>query len=113
MEKRKHKRYVVWFPVRLEDESAHKRLGVSHNASCSGILLVSNTHLGPGEPVVVQFRVSPEDLEERKLVGQVVRIEANSDDPHGLWPYRLAVEFEETAKELEILLQDSIEVPEV
>ena len=33
--------------------------------------------------------------------GRVVRVEDNPEDPHGLWPHRLAVEFDQPEPELE------------
>ena len=35
----------------------------------------------------------------------MVRVEANKDDPDGIWPHQLAVEFDEPAQEVEDALR--------
>jgi hypothetical protein len=53
-----------------------------------------------GSVVTVRFRLPPALDRERMVQGRVVRIEDNVDDPEGLWPYRIAVAFEDVDLEL-------------
>ena len=36
---------------------------------------------------------------------RIVRVEPNTSDPNGLWPYRIAVEFTEPQPDLELALR--------
>lgn len=78
-----------------------QRITVSRDVSTRGILLSAAEELKPGSKVVVTFRVLPDEKNERRVEGRVVRVEPNKEDPDGLWPVRLAVEFDEQLPELE------------
>jgi hypothetical protein len=106
---RKFTRYVLWFPVQLEGGTQHESLGVTHNASQGGVLIVSNTRMTPGETVTVTFRVSPDDPTTHSATARIVRIDENTEDPDGLWPHRVALEFDQPMGELELLLRGAAE----
>ena len=100
-------RFQVWFPVHVDEaDSRRSQLTVSRNVSAHGILLSSTTELVPGAKVFVTFRIRPEEP-ERRVEGHVVRVEPNREDPDGLWPTRVAVEFDELVPELEKQLADA------
>lgn len=80
-------------------------LGVSHDASLAGMRVATDGAPEIGARLVVTFRVPPESGEERTIEGRVVRIEDNVDDPHGLWPKRVAVEFDRPMPELAAALE--------
>ena len=82
---------------------------VSRNISQTGLLMATARKLDLGASVKLVFRVSLDDETEHELIGRIVRSEQNSDDPNGLWPYWVAVEFEEAAPELEPLIQEASE----
>lgn len=82
---------------------------VSRNISQTGVLMATARKLEAGGTVRLVFRVSLDDPTEHELTGRIVRSEQNSDDPNGLWPYWVAVEFEEPAPELEPLIQEAAE----
>lgn len=107
-DRRKGRRFEVWFPMRFEPEEGGTTLAVSHNVSKSGMLMATAERLEEGAPVKARFSVPPND-EEHELHGRVVRFEKNESDPEGLWPYRVAVEFSEVHPELEPLLETSLE----
>jgi len=96
---RRSPRYTVWLPVRIAD--LEEGMAVSHNVSGRGILLVTATTLDVGAQVSIVVQFPPEGSSERKVTGRVVRVEPNKDDPEGIWPHRLAVEFDEAVPELE------------
>jgi len=62
-------------------------------------------------PVLV-FRVTPADTEEHRVRGEIVRVEENEEDPHGLWPMRVAVAFESDLPQLKDILQQMDDAPE-
>lgn len=76
-------------------------MAISHNASGRGMLLVTATTLQVGAQVHIVVQLPPEGSEERKVSGRVVRVDKNKDDPEGIWPHRVAVEFEEPVPDLE------------
>jgi hypothetical protein len=69
-------------------------MAVNQNISAGGMLIRISTRLEQGQTVTLRFRVPPELREERELKGTILRIEANKEDPDGMFPYRIAVEFE-------------------
>lgn len=99
---RRAPRYTVWLPVRIEE--LDEGLAVSHNASGRGMLLVTATTLAVGSQVSIVVQLPPEGTAEKKVTGHVVRVEQNRDDPEGIWPHRVAVEFDEPVAELETAL---------
>lgn len=76
-------------------------MAISHNASGLGMLLVTATTLEVGAQVNIVVQLPPEGSEEKKVTGRVVRVEKNLDDPEGIWPHRVAVEFERPVAELD------------
>lgn len=68
-------------------------MAVNHNISAGGMLIAVSMQLDEGAEVSLSFRVPPDDV-EHTLVGKVVRIEDNAADPEGMWPYRVAVAFD-------------------
>jgi hypothetical protein len=107
-ERRKHERYALWFPVRIEAGGKPEALGVTRDASRAAIRVSAATKLEVGERVTVTFSL-PDDAQEHRVEGAILRMEPNSDDPHGLWPFRLTVSFDREVPELEALLKEGVE----
>lgn len=101
MERRTNQRYQVWVPVKVD--GIREGIAVTHDASNTGVLMVTASTLDPGAPVTITLR-SVDKRESRELTGRVVRVEVNSDDPHGLWPHRMAIAFEHPVPDLEWML---------
>jgi len=101
---RRAQRYMVWLPVRIEE--LPEGMAVTHNASGLGLLLVTASALDVGAPVSISIQVPPDGQSEKQVQGRVVRVEPNDEDPDGMWPHRLAVEFDHPVPELEEVLQN-------
>ena len=102
MQRRKHERYKLWFPVQITTNE-FGALAINHNVGGGGMMVASNAALKVGQKVKVSFSLPPGGPERvRKAV--IVRIEPNTDDPEGTWPNRLALEFSEPDRELEDLV---------
>ena len=56
------------------------------------VLMLTASTLDPGASVEVALKL-PDEPVPRRVTGRVVRIEQNQEDPHGLWPHRMAIEF--------------------
>jgi Tfp pilus assembly protein PilZ len=101
---RKHIRYLAWFPARIERSQAMTQVGITHNISQGGAMIVCNTRWSPGETVSVTLRV-PESSQEKIISGRIVRVEPNEEDPDGSFPHRIAIQFDEPMPELESVMQ--------
>ena len=77
---------------------------MSRNISRTGMLVATAAKLALGAPVVVKFRLEPAEADTRVLEGTIVRFEKNDEDPGGLWPYMVAVEFDEPDPMLESMV---------
>jgi hypothetical protein len=109
MERRRHERLTEWLPVRLE--SAEAGLAVTHNVSETGALLVTAQALTVGQqvritvPVPEQSGATTAHAAQLELSARVVRVARNDEDPQGLWPYSVAVEFSEPSPALAAVLR--------
>ena len=111
MDKRRDERYTLWFPVNVTTEDAKQTLAVAKDASRSGIGISSPTGLETGSLVQLAFRVPPDGGVEYTVTGIVARHERNPDDPHGMWPFRIGIAFEQALPELEALLAETAKKP--
>lgn len=82
-------------------------MGISHNTSVSGILIAAATTLATGTPVTVSFKPTQGSTQERKVTGRVLRVMDNTEDPFGIWPHRIAIEFDEVQPDLARVLEAS------
>jgi hypothetical protein len=96
-DRRRAERYDKWLPVRIDGESAG--LAVTHNTSQTGAMMVTASTYEAGAAVRVTFEFPEGGALE--VAARVVRSGPNPDDPNGLWPYSLALEFEEPQPDLE------------
>jgi hypothetical protein len=104
MKRRDAERYQVWIPVKVDQ--LKEGIAITHDASSRGVLILTASKLGPGDPVEISLRL-PESPIPKRVTGRVVRVEENQSDPHGLWPHRMAVEFDEELPELEWVVGSS------
>lgn len=74
-------------------------MAVNHNISAGGMLVVVSARMELGAEVKLTFRVPPAGG-EHTLHGKVTRVEPNREDPEGLWPYRMAVAFDDIDPDL-------------
>lgn len=102
-DRRAAKRYEILFPMRLGEKETARGLAVSRNLSRTGMLVASGSRLEIGAEVTVAFRVADDDT-ERTAIGKIVRVGTNEEDPQGLWPHLIAVEFEAEIDEIEPVL---------
>jgi hypothetical protein len=93
--RRGHERHTAWFPVRLDAEELGDCMGVTKNVSRQGVLLCSAEKFVVGAPVTVELHLDPDVQAPRRVQGTIVRLTPNEEDPNGLWPYKMAVEFDD------------------
>ncbi len=103
-ERRVATRHTLWIPVQVRapvgDEGEEiNMLAVSRNISWSGALMIGAAELEVGATVSLTLQVP--GTEDRMLTGTIQRVEANEEDPDGMWKYQLAVAFDDEVQELE------------
>jgi hypothetical protein len=101
VDRRRGKRLRSWFVVRLDSEAKGGWLAMTRNMSLSGAMVATASRLEVGQTVTLTFKVPPDFNEERTVGGTIVRVQPNAEDPDGLWPHRVAVEFSEEHPEVE------------
>jgi hypothetical protein len=107
-ERRSTERYRVWFPMRVS-RGEEEGLAITFDASERGLLIGSAIQVDRGDVLSVSFRNPTNYAEDGRVVqGTVVRVETNEDDPHGMWPRRVAVEFDEPVPDLEMVIAASL-----
>jgi hypothetical protein len=105
-DRRRHRRFKMWVPARIEGRAASSQLAIGHDVSMKGLLLVTTADAPPvGEAIRIVVTIPPDGTEEHALAARVVRREVNEADPHGLWPVQIAVELEEAEPELERIVE--------
>ncbi len=77
-----------------------RNTAVAQDVSERGMLLATRKRLELGSSVHVCLHIDPEAGTPRLVQGRVVRQEPNRNDPGGLWPYKLAIEFDTPDPEL-------------
>jgi hypothetical protein len=98
MSRRENERYQVWIPVKVD--ALREGLAITRDASTRGVLMLTASKLEPGTSIELSLKL-PDDPVPKRVAGKVVRVEENAADPHGLWPHRMAVEFDEEIADLE------------
>jgi hypothetical protein len=105
-DRRIHSRYKLWIPARLEGESGPVRLAVGHDISQGGALLVTSGQPAPGDRVQLFVRIPPNAEDELEICATVLRVEPNSEDPNGIWPFQIALEFDRPQPDLEATMRE-------
>lgn len=112
-ERRLHDRYRLWLPARIEGGgNTDTTLAVGHDMSQGGSLFVTNAKLEVGVHIKVHVRIPPDTGDERVLGATVLRCTDNPADPDSLWPFEVAVAFDDAEPELEDLLREHLAVLE-
>ncbi len=113
--RREHDRYRLWLPARIEGgESAADAptLAIGHDMSQGGSLLVTSAEVPVGSHIDVHVRIPHDAEEETVLKATVLRCTKNQADPDSLWPFQIAVSFEEANPDVEELLRKQLMVLE-
>ena len=101
-ERRREPRLEQWLPVQVVGERG--ALGVAHNASRHGMLMVSTREFDVGEVLELSIQ-NPTSGANLSIFGRVVRVGPNQGDPDGMWRTAVALEFDAPQAELEDLVE--------
>lgn len=100
IDRRQEDRQVAWFPIRLDAEDLGNGLAIAKDVSATGIGLASTFRYAVGAPVSLTLHLDPESGEAREVTGTIVRLMDNAEDPDGMWPYKMGIEFDDPDPEL-------------
>ena len=105
MSRRENERYQVWIPVKVD--ALREGIAITRDASTTGVMMLTASKLEPGTQIEISLKL-PDNPVPKRVTGRVVRVEENSADPHGLWPHRMAIEFDEEIADLEWVVGASV-----
>ena len=108
MQRRQHARYHIWFPVQIDSGDLAGAMAINHNIGAGGMLLALSAEIAVGEEAIVTFRLPPDGAQEQTMQGTILRVEKNPEDPDGVWPYRIAIAFNEISENLVSLLEKAV-----
>lgn len=94
--------------MQVSSDTIEAAIGVTKDASRGGLLMAATEPLAVDSEVTVTFTLPDENGDEgseRTVRGRIVRMERNADDPHGPWPYRVAVRFLDVVDDLDLVLR--------
>jgi hypothetical protein len=106
VQRREHARYKLWFPVQVQ-AGGQAKVAISRNIGAGGMLVALCADVKLGELVSITFRL-PTGGEERTLRGTIVRLDPNTEDPDGEWPFKAGVAFDEVSQDLIPYLEDAV-----
>ena len=99
-ERRGGQRHLAWFPIRVDGDDVDEGVAIAKNVSRGGLLLASPKKFVIGAPVRLCLHLDPQTGKAREVLGTIVRMEVNEEDPEGLFPHRMGVEFDDPDPEL-------------
>ena len=107
-ERRGTPRHTAWFPIRLDADELGNAVAIAKNVSQNGMLLASYQKIAVGAPVRLSLHLRPGEAKPRMVRGTIVRLVPNDEDPQGMWPHKIAVEFDDPVPGLvpEVLAAD-------
>jgi len=91
LERRRHARVDVFFPVQIDTTQKADRIGIARNSSHSGLLIGTPSHFQVGEELVLTF-APVFGQPHQKVKGHVVR--TSLDEEADLFRQLVAVELE-------------------
>ena len=111
-ERRAERRYRVTLPVAIAGDTEGgfepiERIGLSRDASASGVLFNTRSRFAPGDEIDLTLHLSAD--EARGVRGRVVRVETVAKDSDFLWRYLTAVCFVEPLPDLVAKLAETAE----
>jgi len=98
-DRRSDERYLACFPAYLELPE-RTRMALIRDISTTGALLYTQNALKPDERVALKLYVEGDPDKARLANALVVRFERRSFDRSDIWPYSVAVRFEEPLTDL-------------
>jgi serine/threonine protein kinase len=103
LDRRDHQRHRLWLPIYSDSFSGG--VGITHDASDNGMLVLTRGPLAAGERLELRFSIPPGSEAQFIVSATVIRSGRNPDDPEGLWGHQLAVSLDSELTEVRPMLR--------
>jgi len=94
-------RHAAVFPAHVDTGNGNKRTAVIRDLSVSGALLLTRARVKIGDEVTLSLYLTGDPNLAREVKGRVVRDERRSVEVSDIWPYAVAIHFNEPFEDIE------------
>ncbi|MDC3956562.1 PilZ domain-containing protein [Polyangium jinanense] len=94
-------RHTAVFPAHIDTGNGHKRTAVIRDLSVSGALVLTRARVKIGDEVTLSLYLTGDPNHSRDVKGRVVRDERRSVEVSDIWPYAVAIHFNEPFEDIE------------
>ena len=95
-------RHQAFFPAEVDTGNGVKRTAMIRDLSVTGVLMMTIAKVNIGDDVTLQLYLTGDPNKAREVKGRVVRDERRSFETSDMWPYAVAVQFDEPFPEGEL-----------
>lgn len=100
-ERRTATRHQAYVPAHVDTGNGHKRTAMIKDLSVSGALLLTRARVKPDDEITLSLYLTGDPNVARVVKGRVVRDERRSVEVSDIWPFSVAVRFDEPFEEIE------------
>ncbi len=94
-------RHLACFPAHVDTGAGSKRSAVIRDLSVSGALLLTRARVKVGDELTLSLYLTGDPTQGHEVKGRVVRDERRSLEVSDIWPYAVAIQFDEPFQEIE------------
>ncbi|WP_170319307.1 PilZ domain-containing protein [Polyangium spumosum] len=94
-------RHSAVFPAHVDTGNGNKRTAVIRDLSVSGALLLTRARVKIGDEVTLSLYLTGDPNQAQEVKGRVVRDERRSVEVSDIWPYAVAIRFNEPFEAIE------------
>lgn len=95
-------RHQAFFPAEVDVGTGVKRTAMVRDLSVTGVLMLTVARVNIGDDIILHLYLTGDPNKPREVKGRVVRDERRSIDVSDMWPYAVAVQFDEPFPENEL-----------
>jgi hypothetical protein len=95
-------RHQAFFPAEVDVGNGVKRAAMIRDLSVTGVLMLTVARVNIGDDIILYLYLTGDLNKAREVKGRVVRDERRSVEMSDMWPYALAVQFDEPFPESEL-----------
>jgi PilZ domain len=100
-ERRVDERYFTCFPAYIQRPGGSDRMGLIHDLSVSGALILTRSRLQIGDPIRLRLYLWEDATRVKEAGGKVVRVEPRTGERAEVWHRSVAVQFDEPLADCE------------
>jgi PilZ domain len=95
-------RHQAFFPAEVNVGTGAKRAAMIRDLSVTGVLMLTIARVSIGDELLLHLYLTGDPNKPREVKGRVVRDERRSVEMSDMWPYAVAVQFDEPFPENEL-----------